>query len=299
MHTLYYKPSGKANSISFLYLLLAICIAVPILALAYTYAILYIPIIYLNILCVVGIAFGLAFVASFVIGLGKVRNTMIAFLFGLIIGIASLYFSWVIWIYDHINASAFNNVSHLELLQDPFGLWDVTWQINNVGTWAIGRSASANISGTMLTVVWILEAAAMILPPIFFAYSKAREPYLEDDNAWADTTKIGPFEFIEDKETLKKQLETKNYQSLLEMKPVSDENDSSHGILTLHHNKKRTHGKEFYLSVINMKERIDKKGNVTYDETSLIQFIRIPQEIGQQLIAKIETSIQVPIIDNQ
>jgi hypothetical protein len=299
MHTLYYKPSGKTNSISFLYLLLAILIAAPILALAYTYAILYIPIIYLNILCVIGIAFGLGFVANFVVGLGKVRNKWIAILFGLMVGIAGLYFSWVIWIYDHINASAFVDVSHLELMQSPEALWDVIWKINDQGTWGIGRSASASISGKMLTTVWVIEAIVFIGTPIFFAFSKTSEPYLEEDDDWADTTKIGPFEFIIDKETLKKQLETKNYEPLLAMGPAENEQEKSHAIFMLYHNKKRAHGKEFYLSVSNMKEHINKKGELSFDEKVLINFIRIPKDIGTQLIGKIGSSIEVPIVKSE
>ncbi|MGH1385534.1 hypothetical protein [Kordia sp.] len=299
MHTLYYKPSGKTNSISFLYLILAIFIAAPILALAYTYAILYIPIIYLNILCVIGIAFGLGFVANFVVGLGKVRNQWIAILFGLIVGVAGLYFSWVIWIYDHLNASAFVDVSHLELMQSPEALWDVIWKINEQGTWGVGRSANANISGKMLTTVWIIEAIAFIGTPIFFAFSKANEPYLEEDDNWADTTKIGPFELITDKETLKKQLEAKNYEPLLAMLPAENDQEKSHAIFTLYHNKKRTHGKEFYLTVSNMKEHINKKGELSFDEKVLINFIRIPKDVGTQLIAKIGSSIEVPIVKSE
>jgi hypothetical protein len=188
MHNLYYTPSGKFNPITFLYLLIAIFVAVPIVALAYTYAILYIPIIYLNFLCVVGVAFGLGYVANFVIGLGKVRNKLLAFFIGLIVGLAGLYCSWLIWIYDHMNAAY--GVSYMQLIESPLAFWDLIWGINEYGTWGIGRGGDASVSGTMLTVVWIIEAFAMIAPPIFFAFSKAREPFIENDDIWADTTKI-------------------------------------------------------------------------------------------------------------
>jgi hypothetical protein len=81
------------------------------------------------------------------------------------------------------------------------------------------------------------------------------------------------------------------------MQPATDTQNSSHAILTLHHNKKRQQGNEFYASVSNMKERIDKKGNVNYDEKSLLQFIRIPSETGLQLLAKIGTKPHVTNAD--
>ncbi|KAB8155261.1 hypothetical protein EZY14_005070 [Kordia sp. TARA_039_SRF] len=299
MHNKYYTPSGRVNSISFLYLFLAIFIAAPLLTFIYTYAVLYIPIVYLNILCVVGIAFGLGYIANFVVGLGKVRNKMVALLFGLIIGISALYFSWIIWLHYHLNDSAFNEITYTELLEAPGAVWDIVWKINEQGTWSIGRSSRANVSGTFLTIVWILELIAFIGAPIFFAFSKAAEPFLEDDNNWADITKIGPFEPIEDKKALKKQLETQNYEAFLEIGPLTNEQNSSHAIFSLYHNKKRTHGNEYYLSVSNMKERIDKKGNVTHDEKSLISFIRVPKEIGEKLLAKIGTSAEVPVAESE
>ncbi|MFK7747848.1 MAG: hypothetical protein AB8B65_05635 [Kordia sp.] len=295
MHTQYYKPSGKTNSKSFLYLLLAILIAAPILTVVYTYAVLYIPIVYLNVGCVIGIAFGLGFAANFVVGLGKVRNQLVAILFGLIIGIAGLYFSWIIWVYYHLNASPYIDITHLELLESPEALWDVIWKINEQGTWGIGRNANAYLSGRLLTTVWGIEAIAFIGTPIFFAFTKANDPYLEEDDNWADTTKIGPFEFIFDNEILKKQLEAKNYEPLLAMGPALNDQQKSHAIFTLYHNKKRTHGKEFYLSVSNMKERIDKKGQLNFDEKRIINSIRIPKDVGTQLIAKIGTSIEVQL----
>ncbi|MEM6719978.1 MAG: hypothetical protein AAF611_11705 [Bacteroidota bacterium] len=299
MHTPYYKPSGKFNPISFLYLIIAVFIAVPILEFVYAYAILYIPIVYVNILCVAGIAFGLGFVANFVVGMGKVRNKPFAFFIGLIVGLAGLYCSWLVWLLYHVMDQSFAFSSFMVLVENPAMCWEALWEINALGTWSVGRTSSSNISGTMLTVVWGIEAAAMILTPLFFAYSKSREPFIENDDVWANITKIGPFEFITDKTKLKKQLETKNYQQLLEAKPLTDEQNSSHAIFTLYHNKKRVHGNEFYVSVSNMKERITKKGNVTHDESVLIQFVRVPAETGKQLLAKIGTSAEAPTTENE
>ncbi|MEM6685841.1 MAG: hypothetical protein AAF617_08675 [Bacteroidota bacterium] len=285
---MYYTPSGKFNLICFLYLLLAVFIAVPLLALIYTYAIFWIPIVYLNILCVVGIAFGLGYVANFVVGMGKVRSKLLAFFIGCMIGMAGLYASWIIWLHAHMNE--FVSISFVSLIDSPMGVWKIILELNSSGTWGIGRSSSGNVTGTLLTIVWILELLAMIATPLFFAYSKAREPFLETDNIWADTRKIGPFAFITDKKVFKKQLEAKNFQRLVDMSSLDDSNNSSHSILTIYYNQKRTLGSEYYVSVSNMKERITKKGTVTHDESLLLQFLRVPKEIAQQLLDKIGTS---------
>ncbi|WP_046756999.1 hypothetical protein [Kordia jejudonensis] len=283
MNNLYYRPSGKVNPLSILYLLLAICVAVPILALIYTYAILYIPLIYLNFLCVAGVAFGLGFIASFVMDLGKVRNVLIAALFGLLIGIAGLYTSWIIWLAHHYEQEYMDIAFNME------ALFAEIEYANEQGTWGIGRSGGL-VNGTMLSIVWVIEAVGMIGFPVFFAYSKACEPFIENDDSWAELTPIGPFEFILNKEELKQQLETRNYETLVNMPVANSETDASHSIFQLHHGKHINQAKEFYLSVVNMKAGTDKDGNLKFDENNLINYIHITKEAGQQLVARISNT---------
>jgi len=143
MNDLYYKPSGKTARISFLYFILAIAIGASIIGFIYSFAILYIPLIYLNLLCLFGAAFGIGLVANFVIATGKVRNKLIASIFGLLVGLAGLYVSWIVWIHYYANLSAFAEVSYLDLLTNPKLVWASIWEINEIGTWGIGRSGGA------------------------------------------------------------------------------------------------------------------------------------------------------------
>ncbi len=286
MENLYYKPSGKSNPISFLYLALAIFIGAPLLAFIYTYAILYIPIVYLNFLCLAGIAFGLGFVASFVIGFGKVRNNILAIVFGLVIGLAGLYASWIIWICHHFE------VPYMDIIANPEAFMSAVGFANEQGTWTIGRSGGS-VSGMFLTVVWVIEGLAMIGFPVFFAYGKACEPYIENDDDWAEQTAMGPFEYIPNAGILQKQLEAKNYEELLAIAPAENAGQGTHSILTVYHGKNRAQSKEFYLTVTNMLEKFDKEGKLDFDETSVINYIHISKEAGQQLFAKIAPSAVV------
>ncbi|WP_430412535.1 hypothetical protein [Kordia sp.] len=280
MNNLYYKPSGKVNPISIVYLLLAICLGAPILAFIYTYAILWIPFIYLNFLCLAGIAFGLGFVANFVVGFGKVRNAMVAAIFGLLVGIAGLYVSWIIWLAHHFGQAYMDIALNADVIINEIGY------ANEEGTWGVGRSGGL-VSGTILSIIWIIEAVGMIGIPVFFAFSKAGEPYIENDDNWAEETLIGPFEIVLNQTALKQQLETKNYEELLAIAPAENAGQGSHTILQLHHGENRNQAKEFYLTVKNMIEKRDKDGNLDFDEKPLISFIHISKEAGQQLLAKI------------
>ena len=163
--------------------------------------------------------------------------------------------------------------------------------INNLGTW--GFRSGGNVNEVMLTIVWIIEALAFIAFPMFFAYSKAGEPYLENDDDWAENTVIGPFEYIPNGEILQKQLEAKNYEELVAMKPAKNAGQGSHSLLELYHSKHRNQSKEFYLSVKNMHQKHSKDGKLEFDEKVLISYISISKEAGQQLLAKVTSQTAV------
>jgi hypothetical protein len=279
MNDLYYKPSGKFSRISFLYLLLGSVIAAPILAFIYSYATRYIPFIYINFLILAGFVFGLGFAVNFAIALGKVRNKLVGMAFGLVIGLAGLYTCWVIWICTHIP------IDYMELIKNPEGMKSVIGLINDQGTW--GFSSGANISGIFLTVIWVIEALAIIGVPTFMAYGKTGDPFIENDNNWAEETVIGPFEYFPNGQILVRQLEAKNYEELLAMKTPVTGVGSSHCMLTLLHGANRSQSKEFYLTVTNMKESRDKEGELEFDEDVIVNFIHINKEVGQQLFAKL------------
>lgn len=279
MNDLYYKPSGKFSSISFLYLILVSIIAAPILALIYSYATRYIPFIYINFLILAGFVLGLGFAVNFAIALGKVRNKLLGMVFGLVVGLAGLYACWVIWICTHIP------IDYMELIKSPEGMKSIIGLINDQGTW--GFRSGGNVSGTFLTVIWVIEALAIIVVPTFMAYGKTCDPFIENENEWAEETVIGPFGYIANGQVLVKQLETKNYEELLAMETLVTGVANSHSILTLFHGTNRSQSKEFYLTVTNMKESHDKEGKLEFDEIVIINFIHINKEVGQQLFAKL------------
>ena len=95
----YYKPSGQFSPLSFLLWIIAALIIFPLLALAYAYAIWYIPIPYVNffITAFLGLVIGVV-VSKFILKIGKVRNRKLAFVFTLFAALTTLYIHWGIWV---------------------------------------------------------------------------------------------------------------------------------------------------------------------------------------------------------
>ena len=115
-------------------------------ALIYTYLIWYIPFIYINFFITAGIGVVTGISVSYLaVNLGKIRNSKIALLIGILGGIMALYFSWAVWIDLVINTSDSYGNSRIgitvsttkmdELLQlviQPDVMLELISEINNI-----------------------------------------------------------------------------------------------------------------------------------------------------------------------
>ncbi|MEO1654880.1 MAG: hypothetical protein AAFU64_15135, partial [Bacteroidota bacterium] len=227
--THYYKASGRFSPLAFVYFLLLSLIAFPLLGLLYAYAIWYIPIIYVNFLLTLGFGFGVGILMSlFVVRMGKVRNTLLGLLFGLLGGLFALYFHWAVWLDLVVNAgesygtdSIGITVSNVQFAQvfilafNPGVLFDLMAQVNEVGTWGI---RGGNVSGIILSIIWSIEALVIVGIATYLPYVSAQNPFSETSNAWMDSEEFGPFQMIKDKALMVSRLEASNPEAFADLK---------------------------------------------------------------------------------
>lgn len=154
MSNLYYRSEGAPFDLSaFLKaLLVGFLVAIPT-AIIYDYAIIYIPIAYINIFSVIGFAFVLGLVISLVFHRSKVRHVASAMLLGGIVALMAWYVSWVFWISYMYSEGWFPSLQLIvHFFQHPYDLWTSVNEINNVGTWSLRGGDS--VSGLFLWIVW-------------------------------------------------------------------------------------------------------------------------------------------------
>ena len=238
----YYKPSGKFSPISFVYLLLVCVIAMPILATIYAYLIWYIPFVYINFLITAGLGFAIGIaVWQIVIKLGKVRNYGLAILLALIAALAAYYFQWVVWT-NLVLISSDEESQLLRLLSNPSYLSQLIGFINESGTWSF---KGAVVSGTFLTIIWIIELLIIIGVAIFIAIPHSKHPFNETLDEWFEEVELPAFSYIENASSFKQQAEQGNWEQLEPMIQRSSK-EQSHSVFTLF-----ASGNEYYLSVTN------------------------------------------------
>lgn len=289
----FYTPSGKIGPLSYLYLAGACLFALPIAGLIYAYAIWYMPFIYINFLFAAGFGFVIGFLINLlVIRLGKVRNKKMAFIFCLLGILSGLYFHWVSWVDLVINAGdqvgsedigiTVSNVdsSHLiSLATNPSALFSLIGTINEFGTWGIKGAA---ISGTFLTIIWVIEFLIILVVALMIGTSSVSVPFCEESNQWFSHQDSAPFELVSDPDQFITAVDENNHEYLEQLKLADNFGTQHHSVFTLYSSDRG----ESYVSVNNKMAKVDNEGKVTFDDTWVITNLAIDKNVFNILTSK-------------
>lgn len=286
----YYKPSGKFNAIAFLYFAGIALILLPLLGLLYAYAIWYIPFIYINFIIAGVFGFAIAYLINHgVVKFGKVRNAGLVTILSILAGIIALYFHWAVWVDLVINAGESYGssrigitVSNIKLLQTfnlalhPSLLFELIGEINKYGTWGI---KSATVSGTFLTVIWIIEALIIIGATVLTTIGSANIPFCELGNEWFKENVLPAFNYIENRPDMIKNLESSNPESFKDL-TLAESVEKNHSVFTLY----SSNHNENYLTITNQRAKTNNKGELEFDANEVVEYIFLNSELKQVLL---------------
>ncbi|PIE50262.1 MAG: hypothetical protein CSA38_04215 [Flavobacteriales bacterium] len=286
----YYRPSGKFSMKSLVFFVLLCCTLYPLLGFAYAYALWYIPFIYINFFVTMLYAYLIGWGTSVVVfKYGKVRNLFLGYGLAFLATMVSLYFHWATWIDLVMNVGEFygnkrigisvSNVKLDEVLGlalSPMDLFSLIKEVNEYGTWGI---KGLTVSGIFLTIIWIIEFLGILIISIFTAVGRVEVPFCEKTGEWFSEKEYAPLSYIEDEAIFRKELETNNLSILENFEKVENVKLENHSIFTLYFSK----GKEYYLSIINKKGKKNKKGEIEFDDSEFITYLKVQQELVDML----------------
>jgi hypothetical protein len=217
-----YTPSGKFSPLALLYTPL---FGLPVGALAaavYAYVILYLPIVgYVSFLLTMGLGWLTATAVTMALQKGKVRNQGVGTALGLGIGLFTLYFQWVTWIYALVHRND-GELGFLPLLLNPSGLWEAITIVNSKGAWTMH---GATPTGGVLWALWAVEAAIILGFPLVAAWGVARAPFCEACRTWCEEKKGLFHTEVADKEEVVSRLAIKDLTWFAALGPARS-NDS-------------------------------------------------------------------------
>lgn len=288
-----YEESGKFSIISPVVLLLFGVIGSVILGFIYSYAIHYIPFIYLNVVIALGFGGLMGIVTGYAGKITHVRNKKLLAVMGLINGCIALYFSWIVWL--RIIFEGYWFVS-------PSEFWEAIQLVNEYGTWGLGRSSDTAISGVFLTIIWVIEGGIVVL--LSAIASTISGVYCEDCGKWIDDETTKTFEVdafspqnsddLESEsqqnamdistrvEAIKEAVECGDFSLLNKLSKATDASPAN-TFLVVKYAKCKECNRVAYLSLEKKEITLDKKGKKDTNKTTLLDNLMISSDMYTEL----------------
>lgn len=264
-----YKESGRVDFTGILLLLISMLLTSVVLGFAYAYAIHYIPVVYFNIACVMGVGYIISGVMKRVSKYGKVRNRIITTGVSFITAILTVYIQWIVWL---------KIVFEGELFWKPLDVYNAILYVLPYGTWSIGTS---DINGVLLGAVWVAEACTIIGIPLFT--SKIEELYCEECNSWVDNEKYIKYSLTSNLESIKKEFEHGNFEVLNTIEKLDADYCESH-ILLKFGICSECSGLA-YASLNNVTIEYNKKGEMKNKNKALVKTVVISKQKYNELLS--------------
>jgi len=260
-------------------------VCVPILSVAYTYLIHYIPFIYANIVVTVGCGIGFGVLINFAAKLGKARNPIVVSVLSVVGVVLMSYTQWSVYV-----PLVFSDVYGIEmtlaerfaetvyLFARPGTLYELAQIINEVGVWTL---FDAEFTGPLLLIIWILEFAVITVCAIGGSWGQARTPFSEESGEWyvelpgiINTIIPGSIDM------LKRWLEDRNFAEFAQfVKGGLTADPESLGLTFLKPPQDRT-DEQYYMNI--GQQTLDKKNAVK--ATPLLKYVAIDAKCAEELI---------------
>jgi len=265
----YYRPSGIVPIGGLVQTLFAGLGSAISIAIAYSYAMVYIPIIYLNFLGTFGFGFIIGYLVKQSARAGRIRNRVVPAAIGFVSGLAGVYFAWGA---DLLARQGVGNLGFLAAFR-PEILWSyIQWFYEN-GQWGIGQHANNNVSGIPLAIVWLAEFGVIVGLATAIPWGEMRKWVFCENCGWWETieTNLNCFSAV-DADKIAERLKQEDLSVLRELAPARA-TDMMH--LRLHLATCGTCDDSNYLDLDQVTVTIDKKGNVKTTSKLLVEKLQI------------------------
>jgi len=172
-------------------------VAGVILGAIYAFGIFHSPLIYLNFILTGALGFALGIVVTLGVDYFHIRNRAVAVFIGLIVFCVAYITAWLVYI-PTVLAHFGNDTSSFDVpfilewayyfAQNPRLAFEWIQFINYNGVWTItspgSRQPGISMSGIILALIWLAEAAIICFITIMSPHEAAGKPYSERQGKW-------------------------------------------------------------------------------------------------------------------
>lgn len=298
--SLYYQPSHKMPLGGTLLFLGGGLVAAAALALLYTYANWYSPVVQLSGLFCVLFGLLLSMALAWLAKRGRLRSPLGVAGLALLMGLAAVYLEWGAYLTllfgSHAGvpgenadpSTSFSPGLFADFLAHPGRMGEALRQINQTGTWSMhmGPHSDAGTdstpSGWVLGLFWGLEAL-LIMAGAGLSGLSAKEPFSEATGEWAAFEGLPhPVTFIPDAAATRAALEAGQTQALQPHLP--GDNAGQYARLRVHHVPADPACR--YLTVENVANQTDGRGKVTPKVRTVVRRLALSPAAYQDLVQR-------------
>ncbi|MDR2611621.1 MAG: hypothetical protein LBG06_01835 [Deltaproteobacteria bacterium] len=198
----FYKPSGRVSPGAPLVLVAAAAVSCA-LAPLYAAGTLYIPLVYLNVACLLFYAIVVGKAAGAAGRLTRTLNPPVTALLAVLGSWAGFCLSWSAWLgliffFQDVSFPGFGRLmeylktpeawSYLAL--HPEDLYGFAKEVNGEGVWGLGRGHATPVKGTLLLLVWVAEFGIYSVVTAVKGAAAVAEPYSEEARGFLPELKV-------------------------------------------------------------------------------------------------------------
>jgi hypothetical protein len=258
------------------------------------------PIVILSILITFGFGALLGIIANFFIKKFKLRSPALAIIAVLIGGLIFTYFKWGLYVYWDCKKYSFfysNPDSTLfDFLKSPSKLLDDIKTINEFGRWTYKSNSYSStghlVNGFILWIVWIVEAAILLITPMAMAASRSKYPFIEYENEWAQKYET-PFLFAN--------FDLRGRKDMIINSPETLFNVPSIPVITPGINYVKGvlyHSSDFNECYLSLKDATFDPKNKRFNETNVIKYLKIDSNMLNRLFEHCKISKPFTSVNN-
>ncbi|HVK39555.1 MAG TPA: hypothetical protein VNA88_13540 [Candidatus Kapabacteria bacterium] len=182
----YYSPSGSYRADRYLIAVLVASLVALVPAYVYAWITTHFALIWARAFWIVGFTVAVGVIARDAMHRGHVRHSIAAAVGGTIVAVVALFGSWAFWAAELIGIYGEEPISMFWFLLRPaelFAFMAEAYAYSGIDIMSYG--ARATIEGDLLLMIWIGEAAMLLIPAVVMTYrGVSRRPYCEACGQW-------------------------------------------------------------------------------------------------------------------
>ncbi|MDR2180005.1 MAG: hypothetical protein LBP21_06830 [Synergistaceae bacterium] len=301
-----YRPSGIAPFGGVAATLVLGCASGVLLGAVYAFLNHHDPLVYLNLVLTLFLAYLIGWILSKGVRKFQVRNTLVAAVMGASVFAVTYFVHWFVYLatvlVDFETDSPYDIATIadvvLVLVQNPEDAWMLIQEFNREGVWTLTSSsgtASDVIKGVPLTVIWIVEALILGYHAVKSPLEEAGKPYSERLGKWMEfkTLPTG-IAFVENVENFKSAIARNDYSALTTL--FSEEANIPPQDRKTRYRKYATvdlypDPAEPYISVQNVTVKIKKKKEEVSTK-NVIRYLKISPTVAQNIASALEPRVE-------